>query len=57
MNERIEVLIADGTTGYIHADTVDYENASDMIGDKLNIHYRDENGNFCEKIGEVVEIL
>jgi len=57
MNDKIYVLIADGTTGFIYSDTVDYVSESDMIGDKLNIHYHDENGNPCEKIGEMTEVL
>ena len=48
------VALDDGTTG---AFSTCFLNASDLIGKKINIRTRDENGNGIEKRGVLAEIL
>ena len=57
MNEKIMVVLEDDTCGFIDSDSVDYDCYESMVGDKLNIHLSDENGNPIEKIGVIKEIL
>lgn len=48
------VVLADGTTG---AMSTCFLNAYELIGKKINIRTKDENGKLCEKRGELAEIL
>ncbi|OXS14892.1 hypothetical protein CGX12_11775 [Zobellella denitrificans] len=51
------VLLADDTVGTIHSDTLDGQHASDFIGEVVNVHLHDENGNSIQKQGRLVEVL
>ena len=48
------VVLADGTTG---AMSTCFLNAYELIGKKINIRTKNENGKLCEKRGELDEIL
>jgi len=50
------VLINNDTTGTIDESTVDFR-LEDFIGEKVTYHYHDENGNECESVGVLTEIL
>ena len=50
------VMINGDTVGTIDESTVDFR-LEDFIGEKVNFHFRDENGNDCEAVGVLTEIL
>jgi len=50
-------LLHDGTVGTIQDDTIDGQHAAAFIGEIINVHLHDENGNNIEKQGRLVEIL
>ncbi len=58
-DERMKytVLLADGTTGTINSDTIDGQSAEEFIGEIMNVHLTDENGNPIEREGRLVEVL
>ncbi len=51
------VKLADNTIGTINSDTLDGQSAEDFIGETVNVHLHDENGNSIEIEGELVEVL
>lgn len=51
------VRLEDGTIGTINDDTLDGQHAEDFIGEIVNIHLHDENGNQIEVEGQLVEVL
>lgn len=51
------VLLADGTVGTISDDTLDGQHAEAFIGEIVNVHLNDENGNNIEVQGKLVEVL
>lgn len=51
------VVLANGTVGTINDDTLDGQNASEFIGEIVNVHLNDENGNPIEVEGELAEVL
>jgi len=51
------VLLSDGTTGTLSSDTLNGQSAADFIGEIVNVHLHDENGNPIETEGELVEVL
>jgi len=51
------VLLSDGTTGTVSSDTLNGQSAEDFIGEIVNVHLHDENGNPIETEGELVEVL
>ena len=51
------VLLADDTVGTIYSDTLDGQPAEDFIGEIVNVHLHDENGNPIEREGRLVEVL
>lgn len=51
------VLLEDGTTGTINSDTLDGQSAEAFIGETVNVHIHDENGNPVEREGVLVEVL
>jgi hypothetical protein len=54
---RYTVRLADDTVGSVFSDTIDDQPIESFIGETLNVHLRDENGNPIETSGKVVEIL
>ena len=48
--KQIYVTTTDGTTGFIDDYSVEYDEIEDLVGEKLNIHFHDENGNPMESI-------
>jgi hypothetical protein len=50
------VALEDGTVGTVDSDTID-ASAHEFIGQVLNVHLRDENGEPIEVEGVVSEIL
>ena len=51
------VLLEDNTVGTISSDTLDGQSAEDFVGDIVNVHLHDENGNPIEREGRLVEVL
>lgn len=45
------------TIGAIDSDTLDGQHAREFIGEVVNVHLHDENGNPIEKRGRLVEVL
>ena len=57
MNIIYSVLLACGTTGTIDSDTLNGQSAEDFIGEMVNVHLHDENGNQIEIEGVLDEVL
>lgn len=51
------VLLKDGTVGTINSDTFGEQHVNSFIGEVVNVHLSDENGNSIEVQGELVEVL
>lgn len=51
------VVLKSGTVGTIDSDTIDGQNAENFIGEIVNVHLHDENGNNIEESGVLVEVL
>lgn len=51
------VMLKDNTVGTINADSIDYQDIRDFVGETVNVHLHDENGNPIEVQGELVEVL
>ena len=51
------VALQDGTVGKINDNTLDGQSAEDFIGEIVNVHLHDENGNEIEVSGRLVEVL
>ena len=51
------VVIHDDTTGTISDDTLDGQHADAFLGEYVNIHAHDENGNPIEHYGRLTEVL
>ena len=54
---KYTVKLEDGTTGIIDDDTLDGQHPDDFIGERVNIHLHDENGNNIEIDGIMEETL
>jgi len=54
---KYTVLLKDGTVGAINSDTLGEQHANDFIGELVNVHLNDENGNPIEVQGVLVEVL
>lgn len=51
------VLLKDGTVGEVCDSTLDGQHPSAFMGEQINVHLHDENGNPIEVTGELVEVL
>lgn len=51
------VALEDGTVGTINDNTLDVQSAEAFIGEVVNVHLHDENGNPIEAQGKLVEVL
>ena len=51
------VLLHDGTIGTINDDTLDGQQADHFVGEFVQVHLYDENGNPITHYGRLVEIL
>jgi hypothetical protein len=51
------VRLEDDTIGTINDDTLDGQHADAFMGEIVNVHLHDENGNPIEVEGKLVEIL
>lgn len=51
------VLLANGAIGTISDDTLDGQSAEDFIGETVNVHLHDENGNPVEVRGILSEVV
>ena len=51
------VLLEDDTVGDINSDTLDGQSAVAFIGEIVNVHLCDENGNEIERQGRLIEVL
>jgi len=51
------VLLSCGTVGTVSSDTIDGQDIALFIGEVLNVHLHDDNGNPIEVEGRVEEIL
>jgi len=56
-NTIYTVRLADDSIGTINNNTFDGQPAENFIGEIVNIHLQDENGNPLEVEGRLVEIL
>jgi hypothetical protein len=54
---KYTVRLNDNTIGTIDDNTIDGQHADAFIGELVNVHLHDENGNEIEKEGRLVEIL
>ena len=54
---KITVRLQDDTIGNITPDSIDGYTEETIIGEVLNVHLHDENGNPIEKEGKIVEVL
>ena len=54
---KYTVRLEDGTTGTIDSNTIDGQNADDYMGEVVNVHLFDENGNPVEREGRLFEVL
>lgn len=57
MNTIYTVLLDDDTVGTISSDTIDGQSAEAFVGEIVNVHLHDENGNPIERQGRLVEVL
>lgn len=51
------VLLEDGTIGTVSDDTLDGQHPDAFIGEVLNVHLHDEDGNPIEACGVLTEVL
>jgi len=51
------VLLDDGTVGTVKDDTLDGQHPSAFMGETINVHLYDENGNPIEASGKLVDVL
>lgn len=51
------VLLSNGTVGKINSDTLDGQSVEDFIGEVVNVHLSDENGNPIQAEGRLIEVL
>lgn len=51
------VILKDGTIGAVDTDTLDGQSPEVFVGEIINVHLYDENGNETEVRGELVEVL
>ena len=51
------VRLENGTIGTISDNTLDGQHASAFMGEIVNVHLHDENGNEIEAEGRLVEVL
>lgn len=51
------VLLKDGTVGTVCDDTLDGQHPDAFVGEELNVHLHDEDGNPIEVRGILVEVL
>lgn len=54
---KFTVMLKDGTVGTINSDTLGEQHANNFIGETVNVHLTDENGNAIEVQGELIEVL
>ena len=54
---KYTVTLEDGTTGAIDSNTIDGQHADVFIGEIVNVHLFDEEGNQIEHEGRLVEVL
>ena len=54
---RYTVLLEDGTIGSIDSDTIDEQGIDKLLGAVVWVHLQDENGNFIEVEGKLLEVL
>lgn len=51
------VLLKDQTVGIINDDTLDNQHPDAFVGERVNVHLHDENGNHVERQGTLVDVL
>lgn len=51
------VLLADGTVGTVDDNTLDGQHPDAFMGEVINVHLHDENGNPIEVQGKLIEVL
>ena len=51
------VLLKTETIGTIDGDSINGQSASDFVGEIVNVHFYDENGNETEECGVLAEVL
>lgn len=51
------VRLEDNTVGTINSDTIDGQHAEAFLGEVVNVHLHDENGNPIEVRGRLAEVL
>ena len=56
-NKIYTVRLADDTVGTIDDSTIDGQDAAAFLGETVNVHSHDENGNPVEIQGKLIEVL
>jgi hypothetical protein len=54
---KYTVRLSDDTVGTIDSNTLDGQSAENFIGEIVNVHLFDENGNAIEVEGKIEEVL
>jgi hypothetical protein len=54
---KYTVLLQSGTIGTIEGDTLNGQSAHAFLGEEVNVHFHDENGNPAEELGFLQEVL
>ena len=54
---RYTVRLSNNTIGSVFSGTIDDQPIENFVGETLNVHLRDENGNPIEISGKMVEVL
>jgi hypothetical protein len=54
---KYTVLLQSGTIGIVESETLSGQSAQAFLGDEINVHFHDENGNPAEERGILQEVL
>lgn len=55
--ENSTVLLENGTVGTIQANSIDFQNPENFIGEVVRVQLQDENGGTIETEGKLIEVL
>ena len=57
MTHTYTVLLENGTTGTVSTDTLNGQHPETYMGEIINVHSYDENGQAIEQQGKLIEVL
>jgi hypothetical protein len=55
--KRVDVLMEDGSTGFIYISSIDYQDVENFIGERIRFEFFDENGILSEREGVLKEVF